>query len=294
MIQYPPEIQTLLRALYSEEGRYYHGMNHIKYLLANARTWFTATSELQTYQLLQHAIWWHDAVYSVFDKPGRNEIESATLFSKLHTQGKFTLDVSGMDEGTAAWHVWSAIHATARHLEDIDFTDCFWTADTIGRKVAMLMLDVDLSVFAEELDMVKHHSELVLQEYEPFGKSRESMLEGRISFLKKLLERKRIFYTDFFYERCEQKARFNLQDSIEATEEELEDIRTTYPRVMFERPTYDHEMASNPLRDSPSKRFTNHAGLRGWVINQGDVWRLDFDDGTSWYVGNIDNLTIEE
>jgi predicted metal-dependent HD superfamily phosphohydrolase len=289
MILYPPEIQTLLRSMYGEEGRAYHGMNHIKYLLAKARSWFTKTSDIQTYQLLQHAIWWHDASYSIFEKHGRNEMESAALFSELHTQGKFTLDVPGMSEDEAAGHVWQAIQTTARHLEDIDFNSDMWRHDTIGTRLTMLMMDVDLSGFAEDLDMVKHHSELVLKEYAPLGKSREALLEGRIAFLTTLLERKRMFYTDFFYEQCEKKARLNLQNSIEATQEELETLHTPEPESIFELPVYA------PSEQLNRKRFTNHAGLKGWTIRgYNGSWRLHFDDGTSWHVSNIDNLTIED
>ncbi|BBA65527.1 hypothetical protein [Xanthomonas phage XacN1] len=290
MILYPPEIQTLLRSMYGEEGRAYHGMNHIKYLLTKAREYFSQDYDVTLWNLVQHAIWWHDAWYSIFERQGRNEMESAALFSELHTQGKFTLDIPGMSEDEAAGHVWQAIQTTARHLEDIDFTDkTLWGHDTIGRKLSMLMMDVDLAGFAEDLDMVKHHSELVLKEYAPLGKSREALLEGRIAFLTKLLERKRIFYTNYFYETCEKKARANLQASIEDTQEELESLRTPEPESIFELPVFTPRDALN------RKRFTNHAGLKGWAIRgYNGSWRLDFDDGTSWHVSDIDNLTIED
>lgn len=293
MILYPPEIQNLLRSMYGEEGRTYHGMNHIKYLLTKAREYFSQDYDSTLWNLVQHAIWWHDAWYSVFERPGRNEMESAALFSELHTQGKFTLDVPGMSEDEAAGHVYIAILTTSRHLEDINFKDELFGSE-IGRKVAMLMMDVDLAGFAEELDMVKHNSELVLQEYTPLAKSRETLLEGRISFLSKLLERKRIFYTDYFYNKYEQKARFNLQDSIEATKEELDAIRNPEPESIFE-PEIFFEREPVRHRDYNSKRFTNHAGLKGYVVPlHGGVWRLDFDDKTSWHVTSIDNLIVEE
>lgn len=281
MILYPPEIQTLLRSMYGEEGRAYHGMNHIKYLLTKAREYFGQNHDVTLWNLVQHAIWWHDAWYSVFEKPGRNESESAALFSELHREGRFTLDVPGMSEDEAVAHIFMAILTTARHLEDINFNEEMWEGH-IGRKLSMLMMDVDLAGFAEDLPMVQHHSELVLKEYAPLGKSREALLEGRISFLKKLLERKRIFYTTYFYDKYEQKARINLQESIEATEAELEDIRNPGPVDIFDVPSYDRGLAGNPPRSSASKRFTNHAGLRGWVTPTGyHSWRLDFDDHTN-------------
>lgn len=293
MILYPSEIQTLLRSMYGEEGRTYHGMNHIKYLLMKAREYFNQNHDVSLWNLVQHAIWWHDAWYSVFEKSGHNEMQSATLFSELHREGKFTLDIPGMTEDIAAGHVFMAILTTARHLEDIDFqNEDLWGKDVIGRHLSMLIMDVDIAGFAEDLAMVQHHSELVLKEYAPLGKSRESILEGRITFLSKLLERKRIFYTTYFYDKYEKKARANLQDSIEATQEELESLRNPEPASAVEIP--------DPTFFAPRevlirKRFTSHAVLKGWVIRTyNGGWRLDFDDGTSWHVSNIDNLTIED
>lgn len=288
MIQYPVHIQTFLHMLYSEERRTYHGMNHIKYLLAKAEEWYLDNVyEWQTYVLLQHAIWWHDSVYSVFGKPGRNEDNSAALFTGTQTN-EFRID-AGMDEDEAGGIIHMAILNTARHLEDIDF-DKEYAGSRLTANVSMLMLDLDLAGFAEELDMVKFHSELVLQEYAPLGKSREQLLEGRISFLHALLKRKRIFYTDYFFKKCETKARFNIMDSIEATQEELKEIRK---ELTPEPNPYPYSDWAIPGR--VYKRFVNHAGLRGRVAQNSLIdWQLRFDDGTVWYVRDIDNLTIEE
>ncbi len=291
MILYPPEIQNLLRSIYSEEGRTYHGLNHIKYLLTKGREYFSHQPNVVMWNLLQHAIWWHDSWYSIFERPGRNEIESAALFSELHTQGKFTLDIPDMSEDEAAGHVYVAILTTARHLEDIDFNDNSWRHDSVTRQLAMLMMDVDLVGFAEEFSMVNHHSELVIKEYTPLGKSRESLLEGRIAFLKKLLERKRIFYTTYFHDKYEQLARINIQESIDVTQEELELIRKPVKVVHFDEPHV------KPPYSDESKRFMNHAGLCGWISPTSydkHLWRLDFDDRSIWHVSEIDNLIIKE
>lgn len=71
MVIYSPELQTLLNSLYSEPGRHYHNINHIKYLLAVAKQWRTEdiSANDAVYTELQHTIWWHDAFYNIFSAP---------------------------------------------------------------------------------------------------------------------------------------------------------------------------------------------------------------------------------
>lgn len=299
MFSYPPEIQTLLRSMYAEEGRTYHGMNHIKYLLSKAHEWFqsSTSNDYNVFQLVRHAIWWHDAWYSIFDTPGMNEVNSAGIFTSLHNEGKFTLDVSGMSEDDAAEIVHAAILTTARHLEDIDFdTEWNWHRRPTDILVAKVMMDVDLVGFAESLDMVKYHSELVVKEYTAMQKPREDVLKGRINFLKQLLKRKRIFYTDYFHQKYEFKARHNLIDSIDAAQEELDAITQAIVDTTLVNAIVDDGYHEQGLKEwRKSKRFTNHAGLKGFVSSHGiSQWYLAFDDGSNWVVDNIDNLSIKD
>lgn len=288
MVIYSPELQTLLNSLYSEPGRYYHNINHIKYLLAVAKQWRTEdiSANDAVYTELQHAIWWHDAVYNIFSAPMQNEIDSAALFKSMHEHfnTKFshnTYITRDMNE-----RIVSAIHATANHLEDIEFSD--------PATLTKLMLDVDLASFGDSIDLVRQNSADVLSEYLPLGKSHKELCTGRLEFLKKLKQRKRLFYTDYFHTKYEKTARENINILIADMYAAIGKTPTKPVTVTKINPT---KKISKP--DASAKRMVNtESGLTGWIHRIGprlcptEPWRLDYDDGSIWYTTNIDMIDL--
>lgn len=206
------ETIQFLQIAYNENGRQYHNINHIKFLLAKLDTWLDHYNsndlsqqkfdELsQIYKDTREAIWWHDAWYSIWDAPGVNERESANLFNAF-VNNKGVSDITEFSRQ----RIEKAILATADHLLDQDLKD----EDIVTK----LMLDVDLASFGGEYELVQYNSETVSKEYEPTGASRLKLLQGRVAFLEKLEKRKNIFYTDFFREKYELNARVNINRSI--------------------------------------------------------------------------------
>jgi predicted metal-dependent HD superfamily phosphohydrolase len=66
---------------YSEKGRAYHNLSHIKALLDIS---FTCKSDIQNYPAMFFAIWFHDAIYNT--QATDNEEQSAELAVQALTQ----------------------------------------------------------------------------------------------------------------------------------------------------------------------------------------------------------------
>ena len=300
MLVYSPEIQTLLNTQYAEPGRYYHNINHIKFLLSKLDEWYTAC-KLTTqhtekiYELTKHAIWWHDVIYSVWNAPGINEGQSAALFSEYYEQGKIPLNIYGIDSDSAANIIFLAISATSKHLVDLDLET---GTDRLTDEVIKLMLDLDMSGFGKHYDLVAWNSAQVLAEYEPMGRSTDELLEGRILFLEKLLARKRIFYTNYFYETYEAQARKNITQSIMEAKDEPNE-----PESMFSmhEPTISGRSYSAGIAEVVHQNrnyFLNpNSGLKGYYLRGNpylfDGYTLYYEDGSVWATPSLDWLVLE-
>lgn len=196
-------IQTYLTSIYSEPDRVYHGINHIKRLFAELRQYMDdmGVKELDpTIHVVKTAIWWHDAVYSVYNAPGVNEEESAKLFEDVYRP--YLNEPYSYIRFSEFIEVKRAILATANHLIDQPFHG----KDTLA---IQLMLDLDLSGLGASYYEYKKASEQVKAEYSVRYSERDFM-EGRITFLEGMLKRNRIFYLDYFYNKYEATARENM------------------------------------------------------------------------------------
>jgi predicted metal-dependent HD superfamily phosphohydrolase len=189
------KLQTLaaLSTLYGESHRHYHNLNHIHTCLAEYDTYckemnVTPSSTVTT------AIWWHDSIYNPYSK--NNEWESATLF------------YDSLEPTERHWAMNDVIREiilmTAKHTEDQTFAKL-----PDHEYEAKLMLDLDLSSLAAPENVFHKNSDDIRKEFHFIDDT--TFLQGRRAFLLAMLRRKRIFYTDYFFEKYEEKARANLQ-----------------------------------------------------------------------------------
>lgn len=211
------QIALFLQGQYNEAGRYYHNINHVKFLLAKADEWledamipYQNLKEnqyrefdliLRAHKCLNRAIWWHDAWYSVWDTPGNNEFTSADLFETWEAP---LIEKRDRDA------IRTAILRTENHTEDQHFNGDF----ELEHLVSKLMLDVDMAGFGLNFSAVIKNTYDVFKEYEVKGESSEAKLKvysGNVAFLNKLLARKRIYYTDYFFNKYEKIARENIE-----------------------------------------------------------------------------------
>jgi predicted metal-dependent HD superfamily phosphohydrolase len=209
----PPTFISAARALHHAPNRFYHGVNHIDHLLAVKRQlvlsydsysqsyWSNHTySQIEDYLTL--AILFHDSVYNVWEGSPQNESDSINLlwhhYDQLHTYGWLTFDVN---------EVVKMINITAYHNKD----------NSDKSFMEKLMLDVDISNFAESLDVCKYNQQQIYLEFQPRFPDKEKFLAGNVSFLQSLLDRPKLYYTPMFSDK-EQKARDNIKAMIKGSE----------------------------------------------------------------------------
>lgn len=165
---------------YSEPHRLYHTLHHLDYCL----------NELDTSKFLMHqndmiemAIWYHDIINLPSQKD--NEYQSSVLFEQL---AKNNLEPEFIS------HVCDLIKITTHR-------DTPLTHDQI------YICDIDLSSMGDTWEVFVEDSKNLRQESEA---SKEDYALGKIKFFSSLLQRPRIFYSDYFYARYENQARHNI------------------------------------------------------------------------------------
>ena len=179
--------------LYSPKHRSFHNTEHIEWCLNE----FNQVRHLaENPDEVEFAIWYHDAIYN----PGLegNEEKSADL-------AQIMSNAIGLDEEIGK-RVYSLVLAT-KHNGYYPSND------------AKLLSDIDLiSLGLDEYEFDKY-SEEVRKEFSYVDYRK--YLHGRISFAKTMLAKERIYQTDYFYKKYNQKARQNLERHLNDLEREL-------------------------------------------------------------------------
>lgn len=170
---------------------HYHTPYHVMSIFNFART---HGIELTPQEKL--AIWFHDAVYV----PGyaHNEEKSSEFMDAL---------MSPYIPYPTVIEVKKLINYTALHLEDTEDLP----------KETHKVMDLDLSGFAASISNFRVQNECIEKEFMSTGLSERDFLLGRVTFLETLLEKSRIYHTDFFHEKFEAIARQNIKNLIRET-----------------------------------------------------------------------------
>lgn len=169
---------------YREPQRFYHTLEHIEHCIA----WFDECRPmLEDADALELAIWFHDVIY----EPGKpdNEARSAELYQQLS---------DGVHESAVREQVEWLIMATLHLGSSIDADDD-----------ARYMVDIDLSSFGLPWEDFLRDSENLRREAGDLDDA-EFFCKAR-GFHISLLARDRFYYTDFFAERLESRARDNIK-----------------------------------------------------------------------------------
>jgi predicted metal-dependent HD superfamily phosphohydrolase len=170
---------------YSEPHRRYHDKQHLAYCLAQ---FDLAAAQLQHPDQVEMAIWFHDVIHD----PGQpeNERRSAEYFRRF---------AAGCMDPDFVLAVEDLIMVTThcRQPEELDHR---------------FICDIDLASFGCPWECFMRDSEAVKAEYPG---PEEEYYRGKEAFLSAMLQRRRIFLTDFFNARYEQQARDNIQRLLE-------------------------------------------------------------------------------
>jgi predicted metal-dependent HD superfamily phosphohydrolase len=182
-----PALFDKLSSLYSEPGRAYHNLSHIKSLLSSA---WRIRQTLVDYNSVRLAIWFHDAIYDTRRKD--NEELSAEL-------AQSSLRPLHVPEATID-SVRHMILATKHHASDENTPDL------------EAFLDLDLSILGSDQRLYRQYSAAIRTEYAwvPDLLYRQ----GRASVLLRFLDMEWIFQTADTRARLEAQAKINLAEEI--------------------------------------------------------------------------------
>lgn len=168
-----------LAAAYSEPHRHYHTLVHVVEMLeCLAESGDLAANR----DVLELAVWFHDAVYDSAAAHGGNEAASADLLSDTCTLA-------------AAKPAQAIILHSAHHGPSDD-------PDT------QLFCDLDLYRLAGSYETFLRHGDDVRQEYAWIDD--DAWAAGRVKFMGRLQERPKIYQTAYWRDRLETQARSNI------------------------------------------------------------------------------------
>ena len=179
----------MLKDKYTEKGRFYHSLGHIKALLS---LFESLKHMIQDKEAIRFAIWFHDIIYNT--KRTDNEERSAELATKILSElnvHNHTIDL-----------VRQLILATKDHK-----------AGDLSQD-AKLFLDMDLSILGVSEGVYRDYSKAIRNEYSwvPYFLYRSS----RKKILKSFLDRERIYFTAEMNNRFETKAKINIENEIKS------------------------------------------------------------------------------
>ena len=168
---------------YSENHRYYHTLDH----LAQVFTQLDAAHCVD--QACHWAVWYHDIVY----QPGKrdNELRSAKIADKRLAELGVAHDI---------------------RASTVEFIMATQSHQTVDSDSGNLFLDADLSILGLSADDYDNYANNVRREYSSIPTYFYN--RGRKSFIKQILAGDRIFISDFFHSRYEERARENLAREI--------------------------------------------------------------------------------
>lgn len=176
-----------LKTVYANPSRFYHNLDHIYGMLDRLDKCCPLAIHPHRIKL---AIWFHDAVYD--PKASDNEIKSAELWDR-----KMPLF---LDEAILEWGR-RAILASIDHLPNKDHD-------------IQLFLDLDLAPLGDPWETFQAAGEALRKEASHLDTN--TFNKRRKKFLEHVLERPRIFGTNFWHSHLEEQAQENIRRAIYA------------------------------------------------------------------------------
>jgi len=175
-----------LTKIYEHPSRKYHNLDHIHNMLEKL-------TESERYAEHPHrillVIWFHDIVYDA--KRTDNELKSAEFWIRKMTP--YLL------EEPLQWGK-LAILSTINHYPNTDSD-------------IQLLLDLDLTSLGAPWEVFQNNSENIRQEYMHIPD--KVFYAGRRDFLTQMIERPRLYGTNYWYNVLEERARDNIKKIIE-------------------------------------------------------------------------------
>lgn len=176
-----------LRKNYSEKGRHYHDLNHLRKLVASLLPF---KEQVEDWEVMLFAVFYHDIVYDVSRHD--NEQQSADWAGRVMSNLK-------LEQGRIARAIRHVL-ATKDHASQSD-------PDT------NLFTDADLGILGSNWGTYENYGKQIRQEYAIYDDP--TYTSGRRKVLEKFLEKEVIFKTKSFFLLYEEQARANMARELE-------------------------------------------------------------------------------
>ena len=182
----PAGLLDELIAAYGESHRAYHTTEHLAECFGHLDASPARPSDPGALEL---AIWFHDAIYDT--QASDSEARSAAWASRALTP------IDPARSEVVEQHILVTAHTGVPSDDD-----------------QRLLLDIDLSILGAPTDRFREYEEQIRREYEWVPEDAYRSARSRI--LSQFEERSRLYHTEHFFDRLEERARRNLRRSLEA------------------------------------------------------------------------------
>jgi predicted metal-dependent HD superfamily phosphohydrolase len=180
------ELWSEIEKAYSNKKRHYHTLSHLENLLSQLTL---CKEQISDWNCILFSVFYHDAVYNALKKD--NEEKSAELAGKR--MGSINVPAQTIEKCKAQ------ILATKSHQSSDD-------NDT------NLFTDADLSALGQDWNSYLEYCQQIRKEYSIYPDLMYN--PGRKKVLLHFLAMKRIYKTDFFFNKYEANAKKNLEREI--------------------------------------------------------------------------------
>jgi len=168
---------------YSTSNRYYHTLKHLDYI-------YTSLQNIKIDTITEFAIFYHDIIYDVRKKD--NEKRSAYLAKQRLNELNVPKEIQ---EEVSKLIIKTQTHQGKNQRDN-------------------LFLDADLAILASPIEVYQNYIENIRKEY--FIYNDEVYKSGRKEVLGFFLQKERLYNSDYFHKRYENKARKNLESELKS------------------------------------------------------------------------------
>ncbi|KAJ5072901.1 hypothetical protein M0811_09347 [Anaeramoeba ignava] len=182
----------IINQKYNEKQRFYHNQNHIENILLIFNSFLLENDKFneKSKQIIELSAIFHDLIYDPQSK--ENELNSVKLFKEfskeINLENQMIEKIERIILATQENH---AIFSTESDLE------------------LKIFLDLDYSILGSNKEEYQEYKNAIRKEYSHFND--KEFKEGRLKFIKNVLKNK-IFLTDYFEDKFEEKAKKNLEE----------------------------------------------------------------------------------
>lgn len=192
---------------YDEPHRHYHNRKHIEYMFRIARE-NGLSHEIDQQGLLWYAIVYHDIVYDPTKKD--NELKSSYLFQKEFFENFNELQKENIHKlMTPNYNFSNLVHSLILLTKYHTIDNGMWFDDHL--QIAETLIDLDLAILGDTWEVYQEYASNVRKEYAHV--TDEEWVEGRLDWIRSMLSRKSIYYTDWGKKR-EDQAKENLSKEL--------------------------------------------------------------------------------